>query len=337
MVAAYHKSQGRSERARVKTPVFYAIEHEHIAYSAVTGDPCFWADTTVAKILARQEYAGDIVNFKTYRKSYKQKKQLKNAPENILIFRDVHEPIIDRDVFATVQRIRNGKRRPTKMAEPYMFSRLVFCETCNTKMYQCRTLSLPEDKWYFNCSTYRKKRGTCSSHQIMNVNIEKLVLADLRRVLALAHNDEEAFIRQIKKASDAEGEKALRQSKKDYEQKKSRSSVIDKTIKKLYEDNVSGKISDERFFKMSAEYEAEQATLTTEIAALEDFLREQRERAVSTESFLKLVRKYTDIQELDAEILRTFIERVVVHHHEKGADRKRTQRVDIYYNFIGKM
>lgn len=328
----------RSLRERnVKTPVFYAIEHEHVVYTATPDDPCFWTNTTVAKILARQEYVGDVVNFKTYRKSYKQKKQLKNSPENLVIFSDVHEPIIDRDVFNTVQRIRDGKRRPTKMAEPYMFSGLVFCGTCGAKMYQCRTLSLPEEKWYSNCSTYRKKRGGCSSHQIMNVHLESLVLTDLRRVLALAQHNETEFVQQIKLVSDAESEKELRQSKRDYEQKKSRSSAIDKIIRKLYEDNVVGKVSDERFAKMSAEYEAEQATLVEEIARLEEFLQEQRDRAVSTASFLKLVRRYTTIENLDAEILRTFIEKVVIHQKTRGGDGKRTQQVDIYYNYIGKI
>lgn len=322
---------------RVKTPAFYAIEHEHVAYTNVSDAPCFWTDTTVAKILSRQEYVGDIVNFKTYRKSYKQKKQLKNDPENYVIFSDVHEPIIDREVFETVQRIRDCKRRPTKMAEPYMFSGLVFCGTCRAKMYQYRTTSIPEEKWYFNCSTYRKKRGGCSAHQIMNVRLESLVLTDLRRVLALVQSDEGEFVRQIKRVSDAEDEKALRQSRRDYEQKKSRHSAIDKIIRRLYEDNVAGKVSDERFAKMSAEYETEQSALAKELADLEAFLQEQRELAVSTESFLKLVRKYTEIEKLDAEILRTFIEKVIIHHRTKGEDGKRIQQVDIYYNFIGKI
>jgi DNA invertase Pin-like site-specific DNA recombinase len=321
----------------VKTPTAYAFEKEHIVFTSVPEDPYFWSDTTVAKILTRQEYVGDVVNFKTYRKSYKQKKKLKNAPENYVIFTDKHEVIIERDVFETVQRIRNGKRRPTQMAEPYMFSGLVFCGTCGAKMYQCRTSSLPKEKWYSTCSTYRKKRGGCTSHQIMNVNLERIVLTDLQRVLEFARNNETEFVKQIKRISDAESEKTIRQRKRDFEQKKNRSAAIDNIIRRLYEDNVAGKVSDDRFFKMSAEYELEQSTLVKEIAELEIFLQEQRERAVSTDSFLKLVRKYTDIKELDAEILRTFIERVVIHQKAKNEDGKRTQQVDIYYNFIGKM
>jgi ribosomal protein S19E (S16A) len=322
---------------RIKIPAQYAFVKENIAISSVPDDPYFWSETTVSKILARQEYVGDIINFKTYRKSYKQKKKLKNAPENHVIFADRHEPIIERDVFETVQRIRNGKRRPTPIAEPYMFSGLTFCGTCGAKMYQCRTSSLPKEKWYSNCSTYRKKRRGCTAHQIMNVNLERIVLTDLHRVLEFARNNETEFVQQIKRISEAEWEKAIRQSKRDFEQKKNRSAAIDNVIRKLYEDNVAGKVSDERFFKMSAEYELEQATLVKEIAALDIFLQEQRECTVNTDSFLKLVRKYTDIKELDAEILRTFIERVVIHQSVKNEGGKRTQQVDIYYNFIGKM
>jgi hypothetical protein len=171
----------------------------------------------------------------------------------------------------------------------------------------------------------------------MNVHLERIVLTDLQRVLEFARNNEAEFVQQIKRISDAEGEKAIRQSKRDFEQKKNRSAAIDNIIRRLYEDNVAGKVSDERYSKMSTEYELEQSTLVKEIAALDIFLQEQRERAVSTDSFLKLVRRYTDIKELDAEILRTFIERVVIHQKAKNEDGKRTQQVDIYYNFIGKM
>jgi site-specific DNA recombinase len=212
----------------------------------------------IADILAKMEYLGHTVNFKTSKKSYKSKVKILNNPEDWLVFKNTHEAIIDEGTWETVQKIRDGKRRPSRLGEMGMLSGMMFCADCGAKLYQVRGKGWTHDKEYFVCATYRKKKGMCSSHQIRNVVVEQLLLEDLRRVTSFAKDHEQEFIRIVMNNSEKELAKELRQSQKEYEQAQTRIADIDKIIRKLYEDNVMGKIPEERFYKMSAEYEAEQ-------------------------------------------------------------------------------
>ena len=293
-----------------------------------------WGNSTISHMLTRQEYLGHLVNFKTYRKSYKNKKIQKNDPENWQIFENCHEAIIDQETFDIVQRIRDGRRRLTPMGEMPMLSGMLFCADCGAKLYQVRHRGWEHDKEHFVCATYRKVKGGCSSHQIRNVVVEEILLSELQRITAFAREHEDEFLEMVTKKSLAELNKSQREGKRELEQAMQRISKLDKIIQRLYEDNVEGKISDERFAKMSSNYEAEQEQLEARINELKDLLSAEKEESLNASHFLDLVRRYTDIRELDAEIIREFVEKIYVYKAER-VDGHRVQRIKIIWNCIG--
>ena len=297
-------------------------------------DDYIWRGSTIVHMLSRQEYLGHTVNFKTYRKSYKQKKQMKNDPSEWMIFKNTHEAIIEESVFEVVQRIRDGRRRLTPMGEMPILSGMMFCADCGNKLYQVRGRGWEHEKEYFVCATYRKIKGGCSSHQIRNVVVEELLLDGIRKVTAFARNYEQEFVELVTKKTRTELDKSLRDCKRELEQSQARIKKLDEIIQKLYEDNIEGKISDERFAKMSANYEAEQHTLENRVAELQTIMTEEKESALNVDHFLSLVRKYTDIKELTAEIIREFVEKIYVYKAER-IDGKRVQRIKIVWNCIG--
>lgn len=293
-----------------------------------------WDTSTIVHMLSRQEYLGHTVNFKTYRKSYKQKKQLKNDPSEWQVFKNTHEAIIDQETFDIVQRIRDGRRRWTPMGEMPILSGMLFCADCGAKLYQVRHRGWEHDKEYFVCATYRKVKGGCSSHQIRNVVVEELLLDGIRQITSFARAHEDEFVQMVTSETRMALDKSLRDSKRELEQSQSRIAKLDDIIQRLYEDNISGKVSDERFAKMTANYEAEQHTLESRVAELKAAMTAENESSLNVDHFLTLVRKYTDIQELTAEMLREFVERIYVYKAERVDDR-RIQRIKIVWNCIG--
>jgi site-specific DNA recombinase len=274
-----------------------------------TADDYKWGNSTISHMLTRQEYIGSTVNFKTYRKSYKQKKQLKNDPDNWQIFEGTHEAIIDSETFAIVQRLREGRRRVTPMGEMPILSGMLFCADCGAKLYQVRHRGWTHDKEHFVCATYRKVKGGCSSHQIRNVVVEELLLDGIRNITAFARDHEDEFVQMVTDKTRAEVNRSLRDDKRELEQAQVRAGKLDDIIQRLYEDNLDGKISDERFAKMTTSYEDEQKTLESRIRELKAAIGTVTENTSNVDAFLKLVRKYTDIQELTAEIIREFVEK----------------------------
>ena len=297
------------------------------------GDDYTWQNSTISHILTRMEYLGHTVNFKTYRKSYKNKKQLKNDPAQWQIFENTHEAIIDRETFDIVQRIRDGRRRITPMGEMPILSGMVFCADCGKKLYQVRGRNLPQ-KEYMVCSTYRKIKGGCSSHQIRNEVLERLLLDGIQTVTAYAREHEADFVELITQKSQSELDKSLRDGKRELEQAQARIRKLDDIIQRLYEDNLEGKVSDERFARMTANYEEEQKGLESRVAELKKLLATEKDRSVNVDHFLTLVRKYTDVQELTAEIVREFVEKVYVYQAER-IDGQKVQRIRIVWNCIG--
>jgi site-specific DNA recombinase len=297
-------------------------------------DDYVWRGSTIVHMLSRQEYLGHTVNFKTYRKSYKQKKQMKNDPSEWMIFKNTHEAIIEESVFEVVQRIRDGRRRLTPMGEMPLLSGMIFCADCGNKMYQVRGRGWEHEKEYFVCATYRKVKGGCSSHQIRNVVVEELLLDGIRRVTAFARNFEEEFVEMVTKKTRSELDKSMRDSRRELEQAQARIAKLDEIIQRLYEDNIEGKISDERFTKMTANYEAEQQTLEKRVTELKSIMTEEKESALNVNHFLSLVRKYTDTNELTAEVIREFVEKIFVYKAER-IDGRRVQRIKIVWNCIG--
>ena len=322
-------------RRRIMNPTAHARKNGiNIPDNRGHDDDYVWRGSTIVHMLSRQEYLGHTVNFKTYRKSYKQKKQMKNDPSEWMIFKNTHEAIIEESVFEVVQRIRDGRRRLTPMGEMPLLSGMMFCADCGNKLYQVRGRGWEHEKEYFVCATYRKIKGGCSSHQIRNAVVEELLLDGIRRVTAFARECEEDFVEMVTKKTRSELDKSMRDSKRELEQAQARIAKLDEIIQRLYEDNIEGKISDERFAKMTANYEAEQQVLEKRVMELKSIMTEEKESALNVDHFLSLVRKYTDIKELTAEIIREFVEKIYVYKAER-IDGRRVQRIKIVWNCIG--
>lgn len=322
-------------RRRIMNPTAHARKNGiNIPDNRGHDDDYVWRGSTIVHMLSRQEYLGHTVNFKTYRKSYKQKKQMKNDPSEWMIFKNTHEAIIEESVFEVVQRIRDGRRRLTPMGEMPLLSSMMFCADCGNKLYQVRGRGWEHEKEYFVCATYRKIKGGCSSHQIRNAVVKELLLDGIRRVTAFARDCEDEFVEMVTKKTRSELDKSMRDSRRELEQAQARIAKLDEIIQRLYEDNIEGKISDERFTKMTANYEAEQQTLEKRVTELKSIMTEEKESALNVNHFLTLVRKYTDIKELTAEIIREFVEKIYVYKPER-IDGRRVQRIKIVWNCIG--
>lgn len=339
-ISGYGPTQIAKElrKRRIEVPAEYGKKSGVNVPSAGTrenDDPCRWTTSTVVHILERQEYLGHTVNFKTHRKSYKLKKQIKNDRSEWQVFEHTHEAIIDQETFDIVQRIRDGRRRITPMGEMPVLSGMVYCADCGSKLYQVRANGWTHEQEHMVCATYRKKgRDICPSHQIRNVVIEQLLLEDLRSVTTFAREREAEFIDVVTKSKAKEIDRSLRESRREYDLAKARIAKLDTIMQRLYEDNVEGKISDERFMRMASTYEAEQKQLEARIDELEAFIAEAKEKTLNAEYFLSLVRKYTDIRKLDAEIVREFVDRIIVHKAET-VNGHRQQRIEIIYNCVG--
>ena len=257
---------------------------------------------------------------------------MKNTPDKWKIFENTHEAIIDQDTFDIVQKIRSNHRTRTNMGEMPLLSGLVYCADCGSKMYQVRGNGWSYDKHYMVCASYRKKsKNICSSHQIKNVVLEKLILQRINEMIELIHNSEDEFIEMVTKQSKENANKQLKDAKKEYETSMSRIAKLDSLIQKLYEDNVEGKISDERFMKLTHTYELEQQQLNVKVSELKNYLDNESNKKVNIDRFVNVVKKYTHIEKLDCEILREFVSKVLVHKAEI-INGKRTQRIDIIFN-----
>lgn len=297
------------------------------------GDDYTWQPSTVTHILERREYLGCTVNFKTYRKSYKCKKQLKNDPSEWQIFEGTHEPIITKEVFDIVQRIRDGRRRPTPMGEMPALSGMVYCADCGRKLYQVRCTTMKQ-KEYMVCSGYRKIKGSCTSHQIRNEVIENLLLEKLQNPLAFIGRHEAIFVRLQMAQTEECREHDIREYKREPDQAKARMQKLDSIIQRLYEDNIDGKISNDRFAKMTVSYEQEQSELEARYAELHDLLAAAKAKSDGIDSFLKMVRGRTGITELTPTIIRESVDKIYV-HQAVDFEGHRIQQIDIQWNFIG--
>ena len=297
--------------------------------------PYQWHESTVVNILEQKDYLGNTYNFKTTKKSYKSKKVIRNPEEKQAVFENTHVALIDQETWDLVQKARQSRRRPTKMGDMGMFSGMVYCADCGNKLHLCRTKSWDRSLDNYVCGTYKRKRGECSAHYIRSTVLETLVLDNLRKVIAYVRDYEDDFVRQVTENKAAEQMQVLSASKRQLEQQARRIAEIDNIIKRLYEDNLNGKLSDSRFSKMSADYEKEQQELESNHAELKKTVDAFVEKALNIKSFLKCVRKYTEPCELTPDILHELVEKIIVYAPDKSSGH-RTQQIDIYYNFVGK-
>ena len=295
-----------------------------------------WQSRTVADILLKMEYLGHTVNFKTQKKSYKSKKKVNNDPSEWVIFENTHEAIIDQETFEIVQRIRDGRRRQTPMGEMPILSGMLFCADCGAKLYQVRARGWTHEQEHFVCATYRKQKGKCTSHQIHNVQVEQILLMEINRMLAFVRDHEQEFVEMLTRKNEKDLNRQLRDSTRELEQATQRIRKLDEIIQRLYEDNLDGKISDERFARMTATYEQEQQTLEARVLELRDIISKAKVQRLNIDSFLMQVKKHTEVKELDAEIIRTLVERIDVFKPEKiPGIRTKKQTILIHWNFIG--
>ena len=296
-----------------------------------------WNSSTVTKILSLQEYCGDILNFKTYSKSYKNKKRLENDRENWVIFKDVHKPIIERSVFEQVQQKRGKiRKRRTNAGEHNMFSGLLVCADCGCNLHFHFNQGNPEIK-YFNCSNYKGNRGSCTSTHYVRVDfLEQVVLGEIRRLTKFASQFEDEFVKAVIGHSQQAEATDRKLKEKELKALQARDEELDGLFERIYEDNVSGKLSDDRFARMSRRYEEEQKELAEKIKALRAEIDKQSSQSMTTDMFISLVRKYTRARKLTPRMLNELVEKIEVYNAEK-IDGVWEQRLRIHYNCVGEI
>ena len=297
--------------------------------------PTKWNSSTITKILSLQEYCGDILNFKTYSKSYKNKKRIDNDRENWVVFQDVHEAIIERAVYEQVQQKRGKiRKRRTNNGEHNMFSGLLVCADCGSNLHFHFNQGNPEIK-YFNCSNYKGNRGTCTSTHYVRVDfLEEVVLGEIRRLTKFASLYEDEFVKAVIGHSQQAEQTDRKLKEKELRTLLARDEELDGLFEHIYEDNVSGKLSDDRFAKMSRRYEDEQKELTEKIKKLRSEIEKQSSRSMTTDMFIGLVRKYTRARKLTPRMLNELVEKIEVFNAEK-IDGVWEQRLRIHYNCVG--
>jgi len=319
---------------KVLTPAAYWQSIGRTTNLPTPENPYRWVADTISTMLEKKEYLGHTVNFKTYKQSYKSKKKLHNPEEKQLIFENTHEAIIDVDTWELVQELRKNKRRPTRTGKSNMFSGIAYCADCGQKLYYCTSKYFESRQDHFVCSTSRKGKEECSAHFIRATILEQGVLAHLKYVIGTVASYENKFRGVLGAKQKAEVKKELSTKKKLLSRSESRIKELDVLFQRIYEDNVSGKISDEKFEMLSANYETEQAELKNLIENLSAEISETEEQSDNVEKFISKVHKYFDLQELTPSVLNDMVKRVYV-NAPQTIDGKRTQEIDIVYDLVG--
>lgn len=297
---------------------------------------CTWSSRTIVNLLEQPQYLGHTVNFRTTKKSYKSKKKILNSEDKWVIFEHTHEALITQEQWDIVQKNRQQRRRPTRMGDMGMFSGLLFCADCGHVMNLNRSKSWKKRCENYTCGAYKGYKHPCTAHYIRVEALEQIVLENLREVISFARDYEDEFVQRAIDNQMAARLKDLAQSKRILEQNTRRIAEIDAIIKRLYEDNIIGKLTDERFNKMTADYEREQDALEKSRQEMQTVIDNCEAQKVNIDSFLKLVHKYTVPDKLFPELLNAFVEKIMVHEADKSSGH-RVQQIDIHYNFIGEI
>ena len=293
-----------------------------------------WCGTTVAGILDRQEYIGDTVNFKCTTRSYKDKTRVKLPKEDRKVFKNTHEPIIDEYTWNIAKQLRNNRKKPTRSGKKSIFSGLLFCNDCGKKMYFQSPVKDLKNKDHYRCSSYKHDTSLCTSHYISDKILQVIVLENIQRVISYIKSYEDLFIQEQLAKSAQDEIKKISINKKELEKAKSRIIEIDNLFMHIYEDNVSGKISNDRFRNLSFNYDKEQQELKIKIEQLSKDIENTEKKDTDITQFISNVKKYTEITELTPEILNELIEKILVHQTEK-IDGKKVQEIDIHYRGVG--
>ena len=301
------------------------------------GYECKWAANTVVHILENREYTGCLVNFKTTTQSYKCSKIIYNSEDKQAVFENHHEIIIDRDTWERVQELRKQRKRPNRYDEVGLFSGILFCADCGSVLYQQRYENKTRKQDCYICGNYKRRVKNCTAHFIRTDLLTAGVTANLRKVTDYAARHEKQFMKLLIEQNEDGGKRRNAARKKELDAAEKRIAELSAIFKRLYEDSVTGRISDERFAELSADYEAEQRQLKERAAELQGELSKAQEATVNAGKFMNIVRKYTSFEELTPTLLREFIEKIVVHECSYDENKNRRQEIEIYYSFVGKV
>ena len=325
----------RLEDEQILSPTAYYLENGRKSSNDISArGKCAWSTTSVRHILENRQYTGCTVNFKTSLVSYKVHKTVYNPEEEWQIIPNTQEAIIDEDTFNRVQELRDSRRRNTATGRESLFSGLLYCADCKSKLYFCAAKSIKPEQEFHRCSAYKENRGSCSIHFIREVVLRETILELVKRVALFIQQYEAVFLYMYAKKHNITKEVNTRNMKATIERNKRRIKELDKLIERIYEDNVLGKIPDARFSKMMASYEAEQNQLVTETAKAEESLKTMEQDKVDLRAFLEAIRQCTDIKELTPAIVNRLIRRIEVHNSEKIDGRKQV-RLDVYFTAVG--
>ena len=322
------------EKERILTPTAYYNSIGRAASNPPPADPYRWSDSSVENILANRQYTGCTVNFLSTTVSYKVHKVIYRSPEEQQIIPNTQEAIISEDMWLRVQELRENRRRPTATGRTSLFSGLVFCADCGAKLHFCAAKSLKPNQEHFRCSNYKSGRGTCQVHFIRNVVLERIVFEAVRYLADFVHQYESVFLYLLEKKTAVEQKAEWQKLRRTVENGHKRIRELDMLISRLYEDNIAGKISDERYARMAASYEDEQKQLEKTVADGEQTLREAEQKKVDVQMLLNTLRQCTELKELTPTIVNSLIQRIEVHKSEKPHKHNRV-KVDIYFTAVG--
>ncbi|MCH5253126.1 MAG: recombinase family protein [Lachnospiraceae bacterium] len=323
------------QEEKIFTPTAYYHFSGRTFRNALPDDVYRWSEKSVARILERPEYQGHTVNFKTYRKSYKNKKTCYNPKENQMVFENTHEALIDPDIWCRVQELRSNKRRPARIGKTNLFSGIARCADCGKKLYYCTSKSFEARQDYFVCSTSRLKgKDTCSTHFIRALVLEQKVLTYIRLVADCVTDDENRFRSSMGAMQKAEAKRQLTAKQQKAARASARIEELNMLFKRVYEDNVNGKLSDSRYQILSDSYETEQKSLETELAQLNQEISQQTEQSEHIDGFIEKIKKCKDLQNLTSALLNKLVKDVFVHAPDKSSGH-RAQVIDISFEHVG--
>jgi len=315
--------------------------------------PYTWTATTISDMVKKPEYMGHTVNFRTHKDSYKDKHSRKVNPEDWILFENTQEPIVDEDTWYTVQKIRETKHKPSKRGEPNPLTGLMFCADCGAKMFNHRTGGYekkdkdgnPTGKYTnaqdaYHCSTYSLNKGkfvdSCSMHHVRTDVVRDLILETLKATAGFVREHGEEFAAKVRNESTIQRADAAKALQKKLSREQKRTNELNQLIKKIYEDNVSGKLTDKRFEMLLSDYEQEQNILETSIQNTQNEISAYEEDNTRIDKFMELVRKYTDFSELTTPMIHEFIDKIVVHEADKSTG-ERIQQIDVYLKYVGRL
>lgn len=322
-----------AEQILIPSAYYESVGRKHSRKVSINS--CRWDQATVVGILENRQYTGCAVNFKTTTVSYKVHKKIYNTKEDYQIIPDMQEPIISEEKWLRVQELRENRRRPTATGRTSLFSGLVYCYDCGSKLHFCAAKSLNKNQEFFRCANYKDgRRGTCKIHYIRNIVLEKIVLEAIRNLAEFIRYNEKVFLYMIAKQNDAMRKAEYEKLKKTVSNGEIRMKELDRLIEKVYEDNALGRIDDDRYRKLMSKYEREQKELAETVSEGQETLKSAEQKSVDLRLLLRTFREMTDIQELTPTLVNSLIERIEVHNNDKSSGHCFV-KVDIYFTAIG--